>query len=100
MEATATVERSRLARLAGDLRGVLRRMLDIALPSLCPSCRDSDAYNGLCPACSSKLAFISAPYCPRLGIPFAYDPGPGILSMQAIAADRKSTRLNSSHTDI
>src|SRR4030095_2684549 len=40
---------------------------------------------GVCPACWSKLAFIAAPYCPRLGIPFAYDPGPGILSMQAIA---------------
>ena len=25
------------------------------------------------------------PYCERLGIPFAYDPGPGILSMEAIA---------------
>ncbi len=41
--------------------------------------------NGLCPACWSKVAFIAPPYCPRLGIPFAYDPGPGILSMQAIA---------------
>ena len=25
------------------------------------------------------------PYCERLGIPFVYDPGPGILSMEAIA---------------
>ena len=86
MDAAATVERSRLARLAGGLRGVLRRSLDMALPRLCPSCRDLVADNGLCAACWSKLAFISAPYCPRLGIPFAYDPGPGILSMQAIAA--------------
>src|ERR1044072_8040515 len=92
MEATATVERSRLARLAGSLRGVLRRSLDIALPSLCPSCRDLVADNGLCPACWSKLAFISAPYCPRLGIPFAYDPGPGILSMQGIADPPASNR--------
>ena len=29
--------------------------------------------------------FIAPPYCERLGIPFAYDPGPGMLSMQAIA---------------
>ncbi len=28
---------------------------------------------------------IAPPYCERLGIPFAYDPGPGVLSMQAIA---------------
>ena len=57
----------------------------MALPPLCPSCRDLVADDGLCPACWSKLAFIAPPYCQRLGIPFAYDPGPGILSMQAIA---------------
>ncbi len=85
MDAAATAARSRLARFATSLRGVLRRSLDVALPSLCPSCRDLVADSALCPACWSKLAFISAPYCPRLGIPFAYDPGPGILSMQAIA---------------
>src|ERR1044072_183643 len=85
MAAAATGERSRLARLTGSLRGVLRRSLDVALPPLCPACRDLVADNGLCPACWSKLAFIAAPYCPRLGIPFAYDPGAGILSMQAIA---------------
>jgi ComF family protein len=32
------------------------------------------------------LSFITRPYCERLGIPFVYDPGPGILSMEAIAA--------------
>ena len=35
--------------------------------------------------CWSKLSFITRPYCERLGIPFVYDPGPGILSMEAIA---------------
>jgi ComF family protein len=39
----------------------------------------------LCPACWSKLSPIERPFCERLGIPFVYDPGPGILSMQAIA---------------
>jgi ComF family protein len=85
MDTAATAGRSRLARFANGLRTTLRRSLDVALPRLCPSCRDLVADNGLCPTCWSKLAFISAPYCPRLGIPFAYDPGPGILSMQAIA---------------
>ena len=80
MDTTATAEPSRLARFANGLRATLRRSLDVALPRLCPSCRDLVADNGLCPSCWSKLAFISAPYCPRLGIPFAYDPGPGILS--------------------
>lgn len=41
---------------------------------------------GLCAACWSKLSLIEPPYCARLGIPFTYDPGPGLLSMEAIAA--------------
>jgi predicted amidophosphoribosyltransferase len=28
---------------------------------------------------------IEPPYCARLGIPFTYDPGPGLQSMEAIA---------------
>jgi ComF family protein len=85
MDSAATVQPSRFARLAQGLRASLRLGLDTALPPLCPSCRDLVTDNGLCPTCWSKLAFIAPPYCPRLGIPFAYDPGPGILSMQAIA---------------
>ena len=73
------------ARFTLGLRAALGRGLNVALPRLCPSCRDLVTDNGLCPACWSKVAFIAPPYCPRLGIPFAYDPGPGILSMQAIA---------------
>jgi ComF family protein len=76
---------SRLARLAGAVRAAGRRVLDIALPPLCPACREPVGDNGLCAACWSKLSFISRPFCERLGIPFAYDPGPGLLSMQAIA---------------
>src|SRR3954453_15136100 len=85
MEAAAW-SASRLSRLTQSLRATLRLGLDTALPRLCPACRDLVTDQGVCPACWSKLAFIAAPYCPRLGIPFAYDPGPGILSMQAIAA--------------
>ena len=40
---------------------------------------------GLCAACWSKLSPIEKPYCARLGIPFVYDPGPGIVSMEAMA---------------
>src|SRR6476659_1657013 len=85
MEAAASSTPSRIARLTQGLRATLRLGLDTALPRLCPACRDLVTDQGVCSACWSKLAFISAPYCPRLGIPFAYDPGPGILSMQAIA---------------
>ena len=96
MDTAATVEPSRLARIANSLRATFRRSLDVALPPLCPSCRDLVTDSGLCPACWSKLAFIAPPYCPRLGIPFAYDPGPGILSMQAIAHPPAYQRATSS----
>jgi ComF family protein len=76
---------ARFKRVADALRTGLRAALDLALPRLCASCRAPVDGQGLCPACWSKLSFISRPYCERLGIPFVYDPGPGILSMEAIA---------------
>jgi ComF family protein len=77
---------ARRARLRSGLRGALRFALDVALPPLCPSCREplGDGI-GLCAPCWSKLSLIEKPYCARLGIPFTYDPGPGLLSMEAIA---------------
>src|ERR1700704_3247238 len=62
-----------------------RLALDIALPTLCVACREPVAGVGVCAECWAKLSFIAQPYCPRLGIPFVYDPGPGLLSMEAIA---------------
>ena len=59
--------------------------VDVALPRLCPACREPVSDAGLCAGCWSKLSFISRPYCERLGIPFAFDRGPGLLSMEAIA---------------
>lgn len=68
------------------LRAGARHVLNLGLPRLCPTCREPVAdQGGLCAQCWSKLSFIARPYCERLGIPFAYDPGPGILSMEAIA---------------
>jgi predicted amidophosphoribosyltransferase len=60
--------------------------LDIALPTLCVSCREPVDGEGVCAACWAKLSFIAPPFCPRLGIPFVYDPGPELLSMEAIAS--------------
>ncbi len=74
-----------IKRAADAVRGVLRTALDLALPPLCPACREPIEGRGLCPTCWSKLSFITRPYCERLGTPFVYDPGPGILSMEAIA---------------
>lgn len=67
------------------LRAATGRTLNVALPPLCPACRGLVGENGLCASCWAKLSFIAPPYCERLGIPFAYDPGPGMLSMQALA---------------
>lgn len=75
----------RTSRLTAGLRTALGVVVDFGLPPLCPSCREPVGAAGLCPACWSKLSFIAPPYCARLGIPFAYDPGPGLLSMEAIA---------------
>lgn len=59
--------------------------LDIALPTLCVACRAPVTGSGVCAQCWARLSFIAPPYCERLGIPFVYDPGPGLLSMEAIA---------------
>jgi ComF family protein len=72
-------------RVAAVLRASLARVLDVALPQLCATCREPVDGAGLCPACWSKLSFIAPPYCERLGIPFPFDGGPGLLSMEAIA---------------
>ncbi len=86
VEETTSVESSRNSRWATPLRAFLRHALDAALPPLCPACRAPLGLGaGLCADCWSKLSFIAPPYCARLGIPFTYDPGPGLLSMEAIA---------------
>jgi ComF family protein len=83
---TGTQARSgRLARLAQAARSVLGLALGVALPQVCAACREPVDGEGLCAACWSKLSFIAPPYCERLGIPFPFDPGPGVLSMEAIA---------------
>ncbi|MEK9283639.1 ComF family protein [Bradyrhizobium sp. ISRA442] len=93
MEAESAPSRSisaplRAAWMAGRhaLSRAARLALDIALPTLCVSCREPVDGEGVCAACWSRLSFIERPYCPRLGIPFVYDPGPDMLSMEAIAS--------------
>src|SRR5258708_1639795 len=92
MDAEASPSRSIATHLRGALsacRGGGRLgaglALDIALPPLCAACREPVAGEGVCAKCWAKLSFIAPPYCPRLGIPFVYDPGPDLLSMEAIA---------------
>ena len=77
--------RDTLKACGSALASLPRTALDIALPTLCVSCHEPVASEGVCAACWAKLSFIAPPFCVRLGIPFVYDPGPGLLSMQAIA---------------
>ena len=92
MDADITPSRS----ISNQLRGALgacreawthaaRLALDIALPTLCVACREPVHGEGVCASCWANLSFIAKPCCPRLGIPFVYDPGPELLSMEAIA---------------
>ena len=96
MDAQASPQASPSRSITGHLRGALgavsgawrhaaRLALDIALPTLCVACREPVDGEGVCAECWAKLSFIAPPFCPRLGIPFVYDPGPGLLSMEAIA---------------
>src|ERR1043165_6719972 len=84
-EIPAPVAATRLRSTGHAVRGVWRAALDVALPRLCAVCREPVEGEGLCAVCWSKLSFITRPYCERLGVPFVYDPGPGVLSMEAIA---------------
>jgi ComF family protein len=68
------------------VRAALGFALDFGLPPLCPACRGLVGNDGgLCATCWSQLSFIARPYCERLGTPFGYDPGPGVLSTEAVA---------------
>src|SRR6202012_1745461 len=89
-------EASSSLSLSGHWRGALRLVqgawshasrlaLDIALATLCGAGPEAGSGEGVCAKCWAKLSFIAPPYCPRLGIPFVYDPGPELLSMEAIA---------------
>jgi ComF family protein len=83
--AASDAGRGRLRRLGRAVRRTFALAVDVALPQLCAACREPVESSGVCAACWAKLSFIAPPYCERLGIPFAYDPGPGVLSMEAIA---------------
>ncbi|MGO8911466.1 MAG: ComF family protein [Bradyrhizobium sp.] len=92
MDAETSPSRSIASHLRGALtawRGAwshaTKLALDIALPTLCVACREPVDGEGVCAECWAKLSFIAPPYCPRLGIPFVYDPGPDMLSMEAIS---------------
>lgn len=74
------------SRLWDRVRGLGRAGLDQLYPPVCVNCSLPLAEpDGLCAACWRRMRPITAPLCPVLGLPFDYDPGPGIRSPAAIA---------------
>ena len=93
---SSAVEESEPTRLQRFARGVAPH------PAVCARCRSAAALSGL-PRRGRRIrgplrvvlveaVSIERPFCERLGIPFIYDPGPGICSMQAIADPPAYTR--------
>ncbi len=86
MDAEASPSRSISTHLRGALNTcrlawshATRLALDIALPTLCVACREPVDGEGVC------------------AVPFVYDPGPGLLSMEAIADPPASESRNTSN---
>lgn len=73
-------------RVGAGLRRLGGALLDLAYPPVCLTCRAPTATpDTLCPKCFAALRPITAPLCPRLGIPFAVSPGSDAVSAEAVA---------------
>lgn len=73
----------RVAKGARRLGGML---LDLAYPPVCLNCdAPTTTPDALCPKCFAALRPITAPLCPRLGLPFEVAIGPDALSAEALA---------------
>lgn len=82
---TAPERAAVLARAAEALRRTGGRIVDLVLPPRCAACGSLVANPGLCAGCWAQVDFIAAPYCQRLGTPFAYDAGEPLVSPAALA---------------
>ncbi|MEM1200747.1 MAG: ComF family protein, partial [Pseudomonadota bacterium] len=71
-----------------------QQLTDMVFPTLCPVCKEAiSSETGLCPDCWNTLTFIEPPLCDRLGRPFPFDPGPGIVSPLALTKPPAWQRL-------
>lgn len=70
------------------MRRLVRPLLDLLLPPLCPSCRNLVAEPGsLCPDCWKGMDFLAQPFCQRCGLPFSFDAGDGEALVCAACLD-------------
>ena len=70
----------------GALRRAAAAIDDVLVPPLCLSCHGRlSTHDALCPSCWSRIDFIRAPLCDRLGLPMPYDTGGRMVSAAAVA---------------
>jgi ComF family protein len=88
MESVASIVKTgrRPSRLGKAVRQVGRLLLDQLYPPICLVCEAPiGSGNGLCARCFGGMRPITAPLCPRLGIPFQTSLGADALSAEALA---------------
>ncbi len=74
------------ATITGHFQALAAKLVDTVLPAQCISCYQLAGLPGrLCAGCWGELSFIEQPLCDRLGLPFAFHPGEGIVSAKALA---------------
>lgn len=73
-------------RLVAGARRLGNVVLDLAYPPVCLACEaPTDRADTLCAGCFKQMRPITAPLCPRLGLPFEVALGPDALSAEALA---------------
>lgn len=69
-------------RLAHSVGRAGRVAFDTLLPPCCPTCdAPVDASGLMCASCFSRLTMITAPYCPRCGVPFKTTAASGVAEL-------------------
>lgn len=75
-------------------RGLLRPVLDFALPPRCPSCGTvTEEPHRFCLDCWSALRFLGDPCCARCALPFDYDGGAQVECGRCLAEPPAYDRL-------
>jgi ComF family protein len=74
----------RLRRAISSAKRGFEALADVIMPPVCRGCSVHVAdHDVLCPSCWSKVDFIRAPLCDRLGIPLPFDTGGTMVSAAA-----------------
>lgn len=91
---SVTVATGLLGSMRSGLRSALNRTLDFVVPPSCATCRTVvQDDGGLCGSCWRQVPWIEDPVCDRLGLPLAYDLGPGAVCAEALANPPQFDRL-------